>query len=159
MSQLGFLYRDLYPYRKLRPIMATDALGRPQAMKTSLRRSFCEALIDLTPKSGRRISLLAFVFSTAAAAPSAGYANDQEIVNDSESQISEIIVTARKREERLEDVPSAVSVIDASVLEQKHELLLQDFYTGVPGLSINDYGNGRISIAMRGLSTGDLGTP
>ena len=74
-------------------------------------------------------------------------------------EIQEVIVTAQKRSERLEDVPVAVTVVDANVMVQQNVLSLQDYYATVPGVAINDQGNGRISITMRGLNTGDFGSP
>ena len=74
-------------------------------------------------------------------------------------EIQEVIVTAQKRSERLEDVPVAVTVVDANLMVQQNVLSLQDYYATVPGVAINDQGNGRISITMRGLNTGDFGSP
>jgi iron complex outermembrane recepter protein len=74
-------------------------------------------------------------------------------------EIQEVIVTAQKRSERLEDVPVAVTVVDAASMVQQNALSLQDYYATVPGVAINDQGNGRLSITMRGLNTGDFGNP
>jgi len=74
--------------------------------------------------------------------------------------LGEIIVTAQKREERLQDVPAAVSVVSGEVLLDQHLLDLQDYYATVPGLAITDYGTGgRVGLSMRGLSTGNFGNP
>lgn len=70
--------------------------------------------------------------------------------------LQEVIVTAQKRSERLEDVPVAVTVLDAASMLQQHQLTLQDYYATVPGLSVSDSGTGRVNITMRGLSTGGL---
>lgn len=78
---------------------------------------------------------------------------------DSQSgQLAEVIVTAQKRSERLEDVPAAVTVVNADALIQQGALYLQDYYATVPGLAITDLGNGQVSVMMRGLSTG-FGNP
>ncbi len=74
--------------------------------------------------------------------------------------IEEIVVTARKRTESLEDVPVSVSVVNAQAMLQNNKLSLQDYYTSVPGLSITDFGNnGKVAITVRGMSTGDTGNP
>ena len=69
-----------------------------------------------------------------------------------EPTLQEVVVTAQKREERLQDVPMAVSVISADSLLQNNELALQDYYATVPGLAISDLGaGGKLYLAMRGL--------
>ena len=74
--------------------------------------------------------------------------------------LEEIVVTARKRTESLEDVPAAVSVVNAEAMLQNNQLSLQDYYTRVPGLSITDFGNnGKVAITVRGMSTGDTSNP
>ena len=74
--------------------------------------------------------------------------------------LDEIVVTARKRAESLEDVPVSVSVVNAQAMLQNNKLSLQDYYTSVPGLSITDFGgNGKVAITVRGMSTGNTGNP
>lgn len=74
--------------------------------------------------------------------------------------LEEIVVTARKRAESLEDVPASISVVNADAMLQNNRLSLQDYYTSVPGLSITDFGNnGKVAITVRGMSTGDTGNP
>ena len=69
--------------------------------------------------------------------------------------LQEVLVTARKRTENLQDVPIAVSVVSAEVLAQQGALLMQDYYATVPGLSITDSGDaGHLMVTMRGLSSG-----
>jgi iron complex outermembrane receptor protein len=74
--------------------------------------------------------------------------------------LEEIVVTARKRTESLENVPVAISVVSADAMLQNNQLSLQDYYTSVPGLSITDFGNnGKVAITVRGMSTGTTGNP
>jgi iron complex outermembrane recepter protein len=74
-------------------------------------------------------------------------------------ELSEVVVTAQKRSELLENVPIAITVIPAEELAQNSQVLLQDYFGSVPGLSIDDLGTGRVSVTMRGISTGDGGNP
>jgi len=83
--------------------------------------------------------------------------NSQE--NSAPGALQEVVVTAQKRAERLQDVPISVAVVSAESMLERQQVTLQDYYATVPGLSINDYGTGRVSITMRGLSTGDGGNP
>src|SRR5579862_2136093 len=78
--------------------------------------------------------------------------------NDDKSkpeQLAEVLVTAEKRTERLEDVPAAVTVVNADDLVEQGAVSMQDYYATVPGLSIADLGSGQLLITMRGLSTGN----
>jgi outer membrane receptor protein involved in Fe transport len=72
-----------------------------------------------------------------------------------DGHISEVVVTAEKRTERLQDVPVPVTALSADSLVDSNLLRLQDFYTSVPGLSI--FGNQFLSI--RGVSTGPNTNP
>lgn len=69
-------------------------------------------------------------------------------------EISEIIVTAQKKLERLQDVPIPVTVLSGEVLTQSNQLRLQDYYQQVPGLAYTTDFRGAPSITIRGLSTG-----
>jgi iron complex outermembrane recepter protein len=73
--------------------------------------------------------------------------------------LTEIIVTAQKRNERLQDVPVPVTAISADALVNSNQLRLQDYYTRVPGLNIttDDYGTPLVTI--RGLTTGAYTNP
>ncbi len=61
---------------------------------------------------------------------------------ESTGGLEEIVVTAQKKEERLQDVPLAVTAIDAQTLVDTHQLSIQDYYTRVPGLSLTTTGFG-----------------
>jgi iron complex outermembrane recepter protein len=74
---------------------------------------------------------------------------------DTTPVVEEVVVTAQKRMERLQDVPVPVTVIEASGLVRSNQLQLQDYYTKVPGLSLVVSGNGSEPvIAIRGITTG-----
>lgn len=68
--------------------------------------------------------------------------------------IEEVVVTAQKRLERLQDVPVPVSVVDAGALMESNQVRLQDYYTRLPGLSLTTDTYGQPSLAIRGLTTG-----
>jgi iron complex outermembrane receptor protein len=69
--------------------------------------------------------------------------------------LSEIIVTAQKRSERLQDVPVPVTVLDARALVDSNQLRLQDYYTSVPGLDVVPQASGSFQhLAIRGITTG-----
>jgi iron complex outermembrane receptor protein len=72
----------------------------------------------------------------------------------STSAISEIIVTAQKRSERIQDVPVPVTVLDAGKLLETNQLRLQDYFSSVPGLNLTTDDFGASQLSIRGLSTG-----
>lgn len=87
------------------------------------------------------------------AAPAAAKGAQPNTADDTVPQ--EIVVTANKRAERLLDVPSAVTAINATELLSKQQTSITDYYTRVPGLSISGSGIGKTSIAIRGITTGN----
>ncbi len=89
----------------------------------------------------------------------------QQATNDPSSQgregsaeISEIIVTAQKRAERLIDVPQSVTVLLADDLTRTGALQFRDFANSVPGLTFSTAGAGFTQISLRGVTAGlDVG--
>jgi outer membrane receptor protein involved in Fe transport len=66
----------------------------------------------------------------------------------------DIIVTARKREERAIDVPIAVTAVSGAALEKRGAANLADFLQEVPGVGIYDGGSALgTKITIRGIST------
>lgn len=64
-----------------------------------------------------------------------------------------IIVTAEKREENIQEVPSSVSVINDVELDNLHATQLTDYAPYIPGLQVNSLGTpGQVTIALRGLA-------
>jgi iron complex outermembrane receptor protein len=83
---------------------------------------------------------------------------DQESAANAKSQIEEVVVTARRREEPLQDVPTAVLAFDEKELTQKAIVTSYDLARNVPGLVV-DAGTGnpgvqQFSIRGRGLNFG-----
>jgi len=76
-----------------------------------------------------------------------------------DATLEEVIVTAQKRgQERVQDVPVPITVLDASQLTQYNQTRLEDYYASVPGLSFqkNSYG---AALSIRGLTTANYGNP
>ena len=72
-----------------------------------------------------------------------------------ETSLEEIVVTSRKREEKLLDVPSPVSVIGAAQIQLTQAVRLEDYLTQVPGVSFDDLRAGQTKISFRGINAGD----
>lgn len=73
--------------------------------------------------------------------------------------LDEVVVTAQKREQRLQDVPVPVTALDGSALVESNETRLQDYYSSVPGLNLALDNRGSAAIAVRGLTTTIYGNP
>ena len=72
-------------------------------------------------------------------------ANGEEVASE-----NEIVVTGQKRDENLQDVPSAVSVLSGDALADQAIGQLDDLQTATPGLSITDSGLTQ-SVNIRGI--------
>ncbi len=72
--------------------------------------------------------------------------------NANDGKLEEVIVTAQKREERLIDVPIAVSVLSAETLRKSGATQFRDWASSVPGLSFETTGAGRQQVSLRGLA-------
>jgi iron complex outermembrane receptor protein len=75
-----------------------------------------------------------------------------------QDDVNEIIVTARRMEERLQDVPISITVLNQQQLEDRNIVNPQDLATYVPSLSANtNFGSANSSFAIRGFVQ-DIGT-
>lgn len=67
------------------------------------------------------------------------------------AQEQEIVVTARKREERLKDIPVAATAVTGDVIEKRGLTSVRDIAALTPGLNINSDAAGRAFVAIRGV--------
>ena len=82
--------------------------------------------------------------------------NNEQAPQKESVTLQEVIVTAQKREERLRDVPMAMTVLNPEELAQNGQSRLVDYFASVPGLNLssNQFGGGTTYITIRGLSAG-----
>lgn len=94
-----------------------------------------------------------------AATPLYSQANESEAPqSDLDSfAIEEVIVTAQKREQSLQDVPIAVTALSGDFLQQTGTVSLSDVANVTPGLNISNTQSESISITMRGIGSNDFG--
>ena len=72
-------------------------------------------------------------------------------------QLEEVIVTAEKREQNLQDVPLSVSAMDASMIGKTFARDIVDIAGMSPNLTIDPVlGNGTASISIRGMQLNDV---
>lgn len=67
------------------------------------------------------------------------------------AETGDIIITARKRAESLQNVPVAVTAITGDLIEQRGLISVKDIAALTPGLSINSDAAGRAFVAIRGV--------
>jgi iron complex outermembrane receptor protein len=67
--------------------------------------------------------------------------------------VEEVVVTARRREESLQDVPIAVTALSGDQLAESQILAVKDVAAVAPGLNINSDSVGRAFISIRGVGT------
>jgi iron complex outermembrane receptor protein len=71
--------------------------------------------------------------------------------------LEEVIVTADRREENLQDVPITIQVLTGAALARLNATTFDDFVNYVPGLTAQGVGPGQNNIFVRGLGTGERG--
>src|ERR1700720_3850115 len=92
-------------------------------------------------------SSLGYVLPAGAAA-----AADAETVPD--SSIQEIVVTAQRRSENMQDVPIQIQALTAETLTQLNVTTFDDYIKYLPNVTSANNGPGQNEVFMRGLSAG-----
>lgn len=107
-----------------------------------------------------RSKLLMVSAASWAMVPGMAHAQDEPPATaaDGAEQSTEIVVTARKREELLIDVPQSVTVLSAEDLNRLNATQFRDFANTVPALSFTSEGAGKTQVSIRGVTAGvDIG--
>jgi outer membrane receptor protein involved in Fe transport len=87
----------------------------------------------------------ASLVALAAACP----AEAQDITHDD----TEIVVTAQKREQNIQDVPISISVVGGEQMQRAGSAQLADYAAYVPGLQVDNAGSpGRSTLSLRGVA-------
>jgi iron complex outermembrane receptor protein len=96
---------------------------------------------------------------TAAAEPDAvpaQTAGSATAANQPVAELSEIVVTAQRREERMQSIPATVSAVSADTLEQANIKSVADIGKLVPGTMIQET-VGTATVFVRGIGSNQLG--
>jgi outer membrane receptor protein involved in Fe transport len=78
---------------------------------------------------------------------------------DQPIRLEEVVVTAEKREERLQDVPIPVTAINTQALTESGQVLLRDYYSSIPGLNVSPGVQSSQDLSIRGITTGGFTNP
>jgi iron complex outermembrane recepter protein len=105
---------------------------------------------------GTASALALTVGSTVLAATGATDSSDEKT---GVASLEEIVVTAQKRQERLQDVPIAITVLQGSLLDESSAISLFDALGNVPGVAITGAQNaglqgGGAQLTIRGVTAG-----
>ncbi|MDM7956508.1 TonB-dependent receptor [Blastomonas sp.] len=98
-----------------------------------------------------KFALLAAASTLAMSAAHPAFAEDSMDATAREG--NEIVVTAQKRSERLQDVPISISVVTGEQMQQSGGSQLVDYAAYVPGLQVDNAGSpGRSTLSLRGVA-------
>ena len=117
---------------------ATYAFVQPEAAK-SVRRDWLRRPLYFLVQVG--LTAIASSIATNAIAQTTG------------EGLQEVIVTARKVTESLQDAPLSISALGEAELQSTGVMNLQDLGHLVPGLSVNSVGPGQNQLVLRGISS------
>jgi len=70
-----------------------------------------------------------------------------------ESGVEEVIVTAQRREQNLQDVPISITAVSESKLRALGAYEFADFVRTVPGLTFNEFGHNDGNFVIRGITS------
>jgi outer membrane receptor protein involved in Fe transport len=97
-------------------------------------------------------SLLALAATSAISLVPGSAVSQTPTPDRAETQVSEIVVTAEKRSERLQDVPDSITAVSAQQIQSRGVANLMDLQFAIPGMTITEYAPGQERIELRGIS-------
>ena len=113
-------------------------------------------MIVLTGQSTRLMAILALA-TLAATAPAAPTTNSATAAEQTPDQLEEVFVTARKRDERLIDIPESISVISADELTKRGIQSMEDVGRQTPNLQLSTRQDLTTDVVIRGVGAfGDV---
>ncbi len=136
-SELKYWFTDEHTVA----IDTVNEAGQPSAGAAALESS-------RLARASERASILQPVTDAQSSRDAAGS------TDTSSDKVQEIIVTAQKRTERLQDVPVPVTAISADTLLQSNQLRIEEYATMVPGLRVTTGIQSSQLLTIRGLNSG-----
>jgi outer membrane receptor protein involved in Fe transport len=99
------------------------------------------------------MSVVALVFTVLTSLGGAAWAQVAVTASHNPGVLEEIVVTAQKRTENVQDVPISMSVLTGDTLEKLHATSLMDYAAYLPGVVVTPNGSpGQETITLRGLA-------
>jgi len=100
---------------------------------------------------------VAAILAAHAASAAFAAAPDEE-TTASAGGLAEVVVTAQRRSENIQDVPIAIQAFTGESLKQLNVSNFDDFVKYLPNVSASSAGPGQSQVFMRGLGVGDQGS-
>lgn len=125
------------------------------------RKTIGQARATAAATAASRLGLTALALVLSAGVAQA--AEDQTVAADAAgaddaSGVGEIVVTARYRQESVQDVPIAISSLSAETIEKQGAFNLKQVVQQLPSLNIQGYSGRNQTITIRGIGTNAGGT-
>lgn len=155
-SGLQIMYREPAPGRDI----TVPGVSGTLTVQDALTRVLADTGLQADRVNDKTVVLrLAQAHTSPPVAAAANPSTDTQRV--AESQIEGITVTARKREERLQDVPASIAAASAETISQLNMVNVTELNAVAPGLTFvtnpSRFGSGP-TIALRGVSTQTQGS-
>jgi iron complex outermembrane receptor protein len=125
-----------------------------QQGETSVTQNEKGSTSNNSAKAPKVAGIAAFFASMAAVFSANGQVADSQVSASQSANLEEVVVTAQKRTERLQDVPVSMSVINATSLTDTNQVLVKDYYSSVPGLNFAPAFSSQAYYTIRGIGTG-----
>ena len=109
-------------------------------------------------RSARVSSPMLLVVTSAFVVGQAARADDAPSQPQTAADLQEVVVTAQKRQEKLINVPMAVTAITSTSIQSMHLIDFADLETQVPGLSVELEAPGLDKLTLRGENVGGVGS-
>ena len=102
----------------------------------------------------RKVGALGVSFAALAAASAFGAAPPALAQDDTQAAaLEDVVVTAQRREERLQDIPLAVTAFTAEDLERTAAVGIQDVAAKAPGVTLTQFNIGEPQLYIRGVGS------
>ena len=125
--------------------MQRSRLRKLKKLGPETRRSPAQTLLRRAPIAAAIMAAVPRLYAADAPAETSGAA------------LEEVVVTAQKRTENLQDVPVSITAIGTERLEQLNVQSFNDYVKYLPSVSYQTTGPGFSRVFMRGVSSGDNG--
>lgn len=107
------------------------------------------------------LSTIAIALVAAANAPAWADEEATKKKNGDSESLDQVIVTATRREESVQELPEAITAITSEQLDALNAQSFEDYFRTVPGLVMNSTGSGlnRFDFSLRGISSFNFNAP
>src|ERR1700743_3160969 len=101
-----------------------------------------------------RFGLMVLLVAAVPAGGAAAGADTVGTADDSDGKLSEVVVTAQKRVEKMQDVPLSLQVVGSDTLAQQNQTSLEEIGQTLPGLHVVARSNSNL-LNIRGVGSGE----